>query len=164
MMDTLFFAVLCAFGVDAVANKKWREIVLFITSTRKLFNKNFHLISLVIKFSVSVKLFVVVLINISLSSPRLTIGRTGVQEGWLKTRINVRCRKRNVQGGSAVSSSRTFYHCRWTIVPALIRNWATLTEFLFPWINWWVLKGFINRLERPLGVLEGFEILFQLLT
>lgn len=32
-----FSAVLRAFGVDAVANKKWREIVLFITSTRKLF-------------------------------------------------------------------------------------------------------------------------------
>ena len=41
--------------------------LLFITSTRKLFNNNFHLISLVIKFSVDVKLFfLLLLINISL--------------------------------------------------------------------------------------------------
>lgn len=44
-------------AVPDVGSGERIKIVLFITSTRKLFNKNFHLISLVIKFSVAVKLF-----------------------------------------------------------------------------------------------------------
>jgi hypothetical protein len=51
--------------------EKWRKIVLFITSTRKLFNKSFHLISLVIKFSVCCSTISATLINIVPFPPSL---------------------------------------------------------------------------------------------